>query len=88
MIRYVLQSSRGHFLSQIDDGEVTSLYVTDPNEAFLWAHPEAAKAKEKTLNRLGGFGGLKAVEVIFVLNDKGSYDYFVDDTQIISHGSY
>ena len=79
-VRYALQSNRGHFLAQIDTEDTEKFWVSDPNHAYLWRHPDAAITKEKTFDGLQFPGSPRAVEITFVLNRWGSYDWLVGET--------
>ena len=79
-VLYALRNRSGHFLSQIERPNDPS-WVTDPNQAFLWAHPDACEAKAYSLNQLRFLGRLHSVEITFVLNGE-SYDWHCDDAYL------
>jgi len=83
-VMYALQSDQGHFLAQIDTAE-QKFWVSDPNKAHLWLHPDAAHAKESSFRSLNFPGNPKAVEITFVLNDAGHYDWVIGD-RVKRHG--
>ena len=81
-VLYALRNRKGHYLAQIERPNEAS-WVTDPNEAFLWAHSDACEAKAFSLNQLGFLGRLHSVEITFVLNSASdSYDWHDDDAYL------
>lgn len=81
-VLYALRNRSGHYLAQIERPNAPS-WVTDPNEAFLWAHADACESKAFSLNQLGFMGELHSVEITFVLNSAAdSYDWHDDDAYL------
>lgn len=77
-IRYVLQNHSGRFLRDLGSAQegTHDQWVEDPNDAIQWAAEDSARAKLHNLQ--GRLRWVAVVEVEFILNQHGTYDWLME----------